>query len=65
MSTKARNKLIFSTLSLLIICLATYFASDIEKIYNKIMKVEIKSYNIDEIPSYNGNKYVFINNNYF
>ena len=63
MSKKQRNKLLISTFSILIICFAAYFAEDIDRIYNRLMNVEAKSYNINEIPEYNGENYVVINNN--
>lgn len=62
--TKAqRSKLIFTTIAILLICLGTYFQNNIDRLYNKIMNVTIKSYNIDEIPEYNGKDFVVINHN--
>lgn len=63
MSKAQKSKLIFTALSLLIICLASYFADDIDRIYNKIMNVTVKSYSLEDLPEYNGKDYVIINHN--
>ena len=47
----------------IIVLLVDYYQEEVNKIYNKVMHVEVKSYNIDEIPEYNGESYVIINDN--
>ena len=63
MSKKQKNRLIFAILYFLIILITIYFEDDINRLYNKIMGVTVKSYSIDEIPEYNGMDYVVINKN--
>lgn len=64
MSKKQKNSLILSVIIILIIGLITYFRDDIDKMFNQILpKEEIKSYTLEEIPEYNGNDYIIINNN--
>lgn len=67
MNKKTLNKLILSVIILIIIGLIGYFQKDIEKLYNNIIPTykeeNQKSYNIGEIPQYNGEAYVTINKN--
>ena len=63
MSKKQRSKLIFTAIAFILIAIATYFEDDINRIYNKVMNVQIKSYNINEIPPYEKDNYVYINDN--
>ena len=63
MSKKQKNRLIFAILYFLIILITIYFEDDINRLYNKIMGVTVKSYSIDEIPEYNGMDYDVINKN--
>ena len=64
MTKKQKNSLILSVIIILIIGLITYFRDDIDKMFNQILpKEEIKSYTLEEIPEYNGNDYIIINNN--
>ncbi len=57
------RKLIIMIIVCIIVVLVDYYQEEVNKIYNKIMHVEVKSYNINEIPEYNGQNYVYINNN--
>ena len=63
MSKRQKSKLIFTILSLIIICLTIYFEDDIDRLYNKIMGVSAKTYSLEEIPEYNGKDYVVLDNN--
>ncbi|MBR2833679.1 MAG: DNA/RNA non-specific endonuclease [Bacilli bacterium] len=63
MSKKQKSKLIFMLLSIIIILITVYFEDDIDRLYNKIMDVTVKSYSIDELPIYNGQNYVVLDNN--
>ena len=63
MSKKQRSKLIFTAIAFILIAIATYFEDDINRIYSKVMNVQIKSYNINEIPPHEKDNYVYINNN--
>ncbi|MBR3362902.1 MAG: DNA/RNA non-specific endonuclease [Bacilli bacterium] len=63
MSKKQKKRLIFAILYFLIILITIYFENDINRLYNKVMGVTVKSYSIDEIPLYDGMDYVIINNN--
>ena len=60
---RSTKKLIIMLIVCLIVILVDYYQDEVSKIYNKVMNVHIKSYNIDEIPKYSGENYVFINNN--
>ena len=57
------KKLIITIIVCLIIVLVDYYQEEVSKVYNKIMHVEVKSYKIDEIPKYDGENYVIINQN--
>ena len=57
------RKLIIMIIVCIIVVLVDYYQEEVNNIYNKIMHVEVKSYNINEIPEYNGQNYVYINNN--
>lgn len=49
---------------IIVIGLGSYYKEDIEASLNKVKKIdEVISYNITEIPEYNGEPYVVINNN--
>lgn len=61
MSKRQQTKLIYSVLIILLIAIVTYFKDDINTLI--YAKEETQSYNIDEIPAYEGNNYVTINNN--
>lgn len=64
MSKKQRNSLILSVIILLFVAFMAYFSEDIDRLFYKIFpKEEIQSYDISEIPEYNGANYVVINNN--
>lgn len=64
MSKKQRNSLILSIIILLFVAFMAYFSEDIDRLFYKVFpKEEIQSYDIGEIPEYNGNNYVVINNN--
>lgn len=65
MSKKKRNSLILSLIIILIVSVLAYYKDDIDNlIYKVIPKEEItQSYNIEEIPEYNGKDYVIINEN--
>lgn len=64
MNKKQKKQLIFSIILILIIGLLTYYKTDIEELLYKIIpKEQTTSYNINEIPEYNGNDYIIINNN--
>ncbi|MCI9110699.1 MAG: DNA/RNA non-specific endonuclease [Bacilli bacterium] len=64
MSKKQRNNLLLTLPILLFIALMTYFSEDIDRLFYKVFpKEEIKSYNIKEIPQYNGQNYIILNNN--
>jgi DNA-entry nuclease len=61
---KRQKKIIVSIIILILLSLVTYFENDIEKIYNNIIPEEkVQTYDIGEIPEYNGESYVTINNN--
>ena len=63
MSKKQKSKLILIILYFLIVLITIYFEDDINKLYNKVMGVTVKSYSMEEIPDYDGVNYVIINNN--
>jgi len=64
MNKKQKNSLILTTIVILLITLTTIWVQDIDKlIYQIFPKEEVKSYDINEIPPYNGQNYVTINNN--
>ena len=63
MSKQTKNRLIATLLALIIVFIATYFAEEIDLLYNKIMGVTMKTYSIEEIPEYQGDNYIVINNN--
>jgi len=64
MNKKQRNSLILTVIVLLFIAIMTYFSEDIDRLFYKIFpKEEVQSYDIGEIPEYNGNNYIIINNN--
>ena len=63
MSKKQKSRLIFMILYFLIILITIYFEDDINKLYNKVMGVTVKSYSLSEIPPYSGDDYVIINQN--
>lgn len=64
---KTKNKTIKYIISTLIISitiyLCDYYKDDFNKFLASIIPYEEKSYNIGEIPEYNGKDYVVINNN--
>lgn len=62
---KSNNKsLVLSVLLLIVLMLASYLKDDIQSLLLKITTAnEIKSYNLDDIPNYYGDKYIIINNN--
>jgi len=64
MSKKQKNSLILSAIILIFIALLSYFNEDIDKLFYQLFpKEEIQSYDIQEIPEYNGQKYIIINDN--
>ena len=60
---RSTKKLIIMIIVCIAVILLDYYQEEVGKIYNKVMHVEVKSYNIDEIPEYSGDNYVIINNN--
>lgn len=60
---KSTKKLIIMIIVCALVVLVDYYQDEVSKVYNKVMHVEVKSYNINEIPEYNGENYVYINNN--
>lgn len=54
-------RIIFSVLVIVFIVLGTYFKDNLEQWLLKLDNTE--SYNVDNIPEYNGNSYIFINDN--
>lgn len=64
MSKKQRNSLILTIIILLFVALMTYFSEDIDRLFYQIFpKEEVISYDIGEIPEYNEEDYVIINDN--
>ena len=63
MTKRQKSKLIFTILSFILISIVIYFEDDIDKLYNKVMGVNVKTYSLEEIPEYSGKNYVFLDNN--
>lgn len=64
MNKKQRSSLILTVLILLFIGIMAYFSEDIDKLFYKVFpKKEVISYDIGEIPEYNGENYIIINEN--
>lgn len=65
----SKNSLLLTIIIFLIISILSLFYEDISNYINNnfntrsTVNENLKSYNIDEIPEYSGNKYVIINNN--
>lgn len=55
--------IILSLVSIFVIYAFDYYKDDVQKFLANIIPYEEKSYNIGEIPEYNGEPYVIINNN--
>lgn len=55
--------IILSLVSIFAIYAFDYYKDDVQKLLANIIPYEEKSYNIGEIPEYNGDSYVIINNN--
>lgn len=64
MSKKQRSSLILTIIFLLFVALMAYFSEDIDRLFYKVFpKEEVISYDIGEIPEYNGENYIIINEN--
>jgi len=64
MSKKQKNSLTLTLIVIFLIALTTFWSQDIDKLFYKVFpKEEVQSYDIGEIPPYNGQNYIIINNN--